>query len=128
MKTTPLKDGPFTKTVDGKIYHFCSRRNGAPSGAGCNKWVRHKPSECQGRLFSFAPGEANPVTKPGFVAKTKKQKELQVKAATLGLVNASISDEAIANAKLESNLDESGKERDVGYGGYDSITDDSGSE
>ena len=101
MTIPPSKEGPYSKKVNGKLYHFCCNENGAPSNAGCNKWVRHKPSECKGDTFKWTPGKPNPVTIPGFKAKTKKQRELQVKAATLGLTNVSISDEALDDVELK---------------------------
>ena len=106
MKTPPPKGGPYTKITDGKVYHFCCVENGAPKDAGCNKWVRHKPSQCKGEAFKpVSPGMPNPVTVPGFKAKTKKQRELQVKAATLGLKNVSITDESIEDAELKSDIE-----------------------
>ena len=103
ITTPPPKGGPYSKTVDGKVYHFCCKENGAPKGAGCNKWVRHKPSGCQGNKFEWKPGQSNPVTVPGFKAKNKKQRELQVKAATLGLENCSISDDALEEMSLNDD-------------------------
>ena len=34
MNNPPPKEGPFTKMLDGKLYHFCSTKNGAPFQRG----------------------------------------------------------------------------------------------
>ena len=58
---------------------------------------------CQGNKFEWKPGQPNQVTVPGFKAKNKKQRELQVKASTLGLENCSISDDALEEMSLKDD-------------------------
>lgn len=40
-----------TKKVKGKVYNWCSVKNGAPEGCGCDKFVLHKPENCQGKAW-----------------------------------------------------------------------------
>ena len=88
---------------NGKTYHFCSHENGAPANGGCNKWVRHKPIECQGKKFQFKK-EEEPM--PGSKWSPKgKSRELQIKAATLGLTGMRVTDDVIRDAELRSDYE-----------------------
>jgi len=102
MHKPPGKNEPSTKTVDKKVWHWCSNDTGAPTTGGCNKWVIHKPATCEGRSFLARKRKADnkPVAEANDARKTKRaKKELQVKAATLALSKATI-------AEAESSSDE----------------------
>jgi hypothetical protein len=48
---TQNPDNLKTKKVKGKVYNWCSVKNGAPEGCGCDKFVLHKPENCQGKAW-----------------------------------------------------------------------------
>ena len=90
--------------VNGKQFNWCSTKNGAPSGKGCNKWVRHDPKECKG-FKSRKPADTKTSTPtrprdpktsktyPKTSLKTKSdERELQVKAATILLQRTRLED------------------------------------
>ena len=81
----PKKGEPNTITVKGKEFHFCSIKNGAGRGCGCNMWTVHKPEQCKGYKKS-PPSETN---------RNSNKKSLQVKEAVSG----------ISNMDLESDTD-----------------------
>ena len=44
----PKGSEPLTLAIYRKTYHWCSEESGTSSGKGCDKWVCHKPIECEG--------------------------------------------------------------------------------
>ena len=104
MKKYPGKSGPFTKMVNGKQFNWCSTKNGAPTGKGCNKWVRHDPKECKGfkgrkavdTKTSTPHSPRNPKTSKTYpktsIRSKSDERELQVKAATILLQRTKLED------------------------------------
>ena len=46
----PKGKEPTSLTKFGKTYHWCSTETGTPKGNGCDRWVCHKSSACEGLM------------------------------------------------------------------------------
>jgi len=76
----PKNGEPNTITVKGKEFHWCSIKNGAGRGCGCNMWTVHKPEQCGG--YKKSP--------PPETKRNSNKKNLQVKEAVAGISNMDI--------------------------------------
>ena len=76
----PKNREPNIITVKGKEFHWCSIKNGAGRGCGCNMWTVHKPKQCGGYKRS-PPSETN---------RNSNKKNLQVKEAVSGIYKMEI--------------------------------------
>ena len=114
MGKLPPKGTPNIRQVNNKTYNWCSRATGAPSKKGCDYWVIHQPSECNGLRTTNIKARSK-TGKPQPVR--KRNAELTVKAAIVALKcarNNSDSDKLGAS----TSSDESGGT--VPEPGYDS--------
>ena len=78
----PKGDEPTTIDLNGKTWHWCAIKTGAPSTGGCNMWTRHTPQNCKGYMWKGAVKAAGDKKK----ALAKKLQAIQAKAAAMEIV------------------------------------------
>ena len=77
----PRQGEPTTMELDGKTWHWCAIKTGAPPTGGCNQWTRHHPSDCRG--YKYKGTDKKSASRKKKVSFKKSVAKLQAKTAKM---------------------------------------------
>ena len=87
----PRSNEAVETEIDGKEWHWCAVKTGAPPSGGCNMWTRHTPAQCKGYKYKGSEVKKT-ASRKKYDIKSKIEK-LQAQAAAMEIdSNSSDSD------------------------------------